>query len=42
MKKHGITQDTPSFPSDDEDEVVGGPARSEGDAFGVGPSSEHA
>lgn len=26
MKKHGITQDTPSYPSNDEDEALGGPA----------------
>lgn len=38
MKKHGITQDTPRFPSNDEDETVGGPDRGGGDAARVGPS----
>ena len=38
MKKHGITQDTPNFPSDDEDEAVGGLAKGEGDAAGACPS----
>ena len=42
MKKHGIAQDTPSFPSDDEDEALSGPARGRGDTSRAGPSSEQA
>ncbi|RVW86089.1 hypothetical protein CK203_037998 [Vitis vinifera] len=40
--KHGIAQDTPSFPSDDEDEALSGPARGRGDTSRAGPSSEQA
>ncbi|KAJ9707533.1 hypothetical protein PVL29_002529 [Vitis rotundifolia] len=32
MKKHGIIQDTPNYPLDDEGEVVGGPDQGDGDA----------
>ena len=42
MKKHGITQDTPSYPSDDEDEVAGNLTRGEGNASTVNPSCERA
>lgn len=42
MKKHGIAQDTPSFPLDDKDEVVSGPIRGGGNAYGANLSSEHA
>ena len=31
MKKNNITQDTPNYPSDDEDIVVGCPAQGYGD-----------
>lgn len=31
IKKHGITQDTPSFPSDDEDVAVDGSAQEDRD-----------
>ncbi|KAJ9678868.1 hypothetical protein PVL29_020918 [Vitis rotundifolia] len=37
MKKHGITQDTPNYPSDDEDKAVSGPARGDGDAARASP-----
>ena len=33
MKKHGIAQDNPSFPSDDKDEFLGGPAYGGGHAL---------
>lgn len=36
MKKHGITQDTPNYPSDDEDIVVGSPAQGDGDTVVAG------
>ena len=42
MKKHGITQDTLSYPSDDEDEVAGNPTRGEGNASTANPSCERA
>ena len=32
MKKHSITQDTPSYPSNDEDEATSGLAKGKGDA----------
>lgn len=41
MKKHGITQDTPNYPSDDEDTTVDDPAREYGDIAAVGPFSGH-
>lgn len=31
MKKHGITQDTPNYPLDDEGEAAGGFSRGDGD-----------
>ena len=35
MKKHGIANDTPNFPSDDEDdEFLGGPAQGDRPALG--------
>ncbi|KAJ9672833.1 hypothetical protein PVL29_026180 [Vitis rotundifolia] len=40
MKKYGITQDTPSYPTDDEDVAVGGPAKGDRDAAKVSPSGE--
>ncbi|RVW36973.1 hypothetical protein CK203_103668 [Vitis vinifera] len=42
MKKHGIAQDTPRVSSDEEKEVVSGPARGEGDASGADPFSGRA
>lgn len=42
MKKHGITQDTLSFPLDDEDKVVGGSAQGDGDAARIDPSDGQA
>lgn len=39
MKKYGITQETPCYPSDDEDAVAGDPARADGDVPKVSPSS---
>lgn len=42
MKKHGITQDTLTFPLDDDDEVVGGSARGDGDAARTDPSDGQA
>lgn len=42
MKKHGITQDTLSYPSDDEDAATGCPARADGNATKVGPSGGQA
>ena len=42
MKKHDIAQDTPSFPSDDEDEVLGSSAHRGCDVFGGGPSGKQA
>lgn len=42
IKKHGIAQDTPNFPSDDEDEGVGDPTRGEGYASGADFSNGHA
>lgn len=32
MKKHGIAQDTSSFPSDEEDEFLGNPTQEGGHA----------
>lgn len=40
MKKYGITHDTPSYPSDDEDVAVGGLAKGDRDAAKVSPSGE--
>lgn len=37
MKKHGITQDTLSFPLDDDDEVIGGSAQGNGDVARTDP-----
>lgn len=42
IKKHGIAQDTPNFPSDDEDEAVGDPTRGEGYASRADFSNGHA
>ena len=42
IKKHGITQDTPSFSSDDEDEVLDDLAQRGGDVSGASLSSEQA
>lgn len=42
IKKHGITQDTPSFFSDDEDEVLDDPTQGRGDASGANLFSEQA
>lgn len=36
MKKHGITQDTPIYPFDDENEATSSPAQEDGDAAKVG------
>lgn len=38
IKKHGITQETPSYPLDDDDATAGDPARADGDVAKVGPS----
>ena len=38
MKKHGITQDTPNYPSDDGDITIDGPAQRNGDIASAGPS----
>ncbi|KAJ9703113.1 hypothetical protein PVL29_004753 [Vitis rotundifolia] len=38
MKKHDITQDTPNYPLDEENEAIGGPTRGKGDASTAGPS----
>lgn len=40
MKKNGITQDTPSYPPDDEDAATGDPAQGNGDIAVANPSSE--
>lgn len=37
MKKHGITQDTPNYPSDNEGEATGGFAREDGDVARIDP-----
>ena len=42
MKKHDVTQDTPSFSSDDEDEVLDDLAQRGGDVSGASLSSEQA
>ena len=42
MKKHDITQDTPSYSSDDEDKAAGGLARGEGGTSTTGSSYGHA
>lgn len=42
MKKYGITQDTLSFPLDDDDEVVGSSARGNGDVARTDPSDGQA
>ena len=41
MKKHGIVQDTPTFPSNDEDETIGGHTRGKEYASRAGPSRGH-
>ena len=38
MKKHGITQDIPNYPSDDEDTVADDLAQGDGDIATIGPS----
>lgn len=38
MKKHGITQDTPSYPPDDEDAAIDDPAQGNGDIVVADPS----
>lgn len=38
MKKHGITQDTLSFPLDNEDKAIGGSTRGNGNGAIVDPS----
>lgn len=40
IKKHGIVQDTPSSPSDDEDEFLGDRTQGEGQASRSNPSGE--
>lgn len=39
MKKHGITQDTPNYPLDNEDIVVGSPVQGDGDIAVVGSTT---
>lgn len=36
MKKHSITQDTPNYPLDDENTVVGSPVQGDGDTAVAG------
>lgn len=38
MKKHGITQDTPNYPSNDEIPAASGLARENGDTTTISPS----
>lgn len=38
MKKHDITQDSPNYPSNDENEAAGGLAQEGGDVAKVSPS----
>ncbi|RVW75818.1 hypothetical protein CK203_055092 [Vitis vinifera] len=38
MRKNDITQDIPSYPSDEEDVAVGGSTQGDKDLFAVGPS----
>lgn len=37
MKKHGITQDTPNYPSDDKNEAISSHVHEDGDVAKVGP-----
>lgn len=37
MKKHGITQDTPSYPLDDKNEAISSHVHEDGDVAKVGP-----
>lgn len=39
MRKNGITQDIPSYPSNDEDATVSGPAQEDKNSEAINPSN---